>query len=1113
MRGVHSNRTAFSVTWLLFCVLLFAGTSRAQVDTASIVGTVKDPTGAVIRGAHVTVTNLATNETQTAVAGDNGDYVFPYLRVGSYSVTAESAGFKSAVVGGIVLNVQDRKEVNVLMQLGTSSEKVEVTESEPLLDTQGADVGHVVDAQQVEDLPLNGRRYDQLSLLTAGVNAPSSSFQQRAEGVFSVNGNSSTQNNFTLDGADNNSYTTNLQDQSAQSVQPAVDSLAEFKLQTRDYNVEFGRSAGGVVNATLKSGSNQFHGDVYEFFRNAALDANDFFLNAAKQQRAAYQQNQFGTTIGGPIRRNKTFFFANWEGTRIHQGTTLVGSVPTPLMRGGNFTELSSAPTSPTLPALSSMAGCIAGAVVNPSCIDPVAAKIFALYPLPNTNRGQEGVPGGYVGNNYIASPKALRNADEFGARIDHKFSDKDSIYGHLVVYDLRLYRPGIFTPVDPILDGTSDSTQGRNNDRGTNITLAWIHLFSGTLFNDAHFTFNRAASHSQQTPIGSNVYATFGLTGIPTFSGITGGLPEFDISGFAQIGSPRWLPQNQFAQVWQFKDAITYVKGPHTLKAGIEWRRDADNFLDLCCNRGFFNFSGQYTGQGVTDFLLGLPTNQELENLDVAHIYRNGWNGFAGDTWRATSKLTINYGVRYEYASPLYERDNHVTNFDPTLNGGQGGLFTVDPKASGTFARTTVHPTRDNFAPRVGIAYQITPRLVMRTGAGIYYESYFRYGSESQLALNPPFLTDHAINNAPTQAPPLLLQNGFPSTFLDPVSITDTAALSQLQLRTASSNLVPATIYEYSLGFQYSLANNWLLEAYYVGNQSRHLWDLSNVNQGNLVTPGSPAVFPFPQFLQSPTQPTFIEYLESASSANYNALQVNLDKKLSHGLVIHSAYTFSKAMSQVSDFEAGLRGIQNRYNRRGEWGLWDNDTPHRFVTSLTYALPLGKDHQYANSGITRRVLGDWQVNTIVTYASGQPLTIGISSDNSGTGTGGRPNCVARSGSFHQSISDWVDPSQFTSPAAFTFGNCSPTPGPRAPGISVWDASLFKMFPVTETKFFQFRVEAFNIWNTPQFGPPSNTTWNTSTPGVTGSPTNGFGAITSLANSPRQLQLALKFYF
>jgi hypothetical protein len=1100
----------------ILLILTCAAVSVAQIDTASIVGTIKDPSGALVQGAKVTVSNTATGESQTATTAANGDYAFPYLRVGSYSVTIEAAGFKRAVRNGVTLDVQDRKQVDIQLTLGTSQEKVEVTVDAPLIDTQTADVGNVVSGQQATDLPLNGRRYDSLAQLTAGVNTSSSSFQQRAEGVFSVNGNSSTQNNFVLDGADNNSYTTNLQDQSAQAVQPAVDSLAEFKLQTRDYDVEYGRSAGGVINAAIKSGTNSFHGDVYEYLRNSKLDASDYF-GGQSGLKPLFQQNQFGVTFGGPVRKSKTFFFMNYEGRRVREGLTLTGLVPTPQMRTLDFNELTTVPTNPSasvgLPP--QYANCINGGIVASNCVDPVAAKLFALYPLPNANRGLEGQAGsfGNAGFNYIASPKAIIDSDQGGLRIDHKFNDFNNVYGHFVVYDLRQFRPGIFNDSVPIADGTADSTSGKNLNRGTSITLAWIHMFSPSIVNDAHFSFNRAASHNIQATLGLNANSQVGLTGIPNYPGLSGGLPEIDISGMQQLGSPMWLPQNQFAQIWQLKDAVTYIKGTHSLKMGIEWRRDADSFSDLCCIRGDFGFNGQYTGDGITDLMLGLPSHDELENLDIARIYRNGWNWFVGDSWRATPKLTLNYGVRYEYSSPLFERNNHVTNFDPTLRNGQGGLYSVAANASGTYERTGVHPVKDDFAPRVGFAYAITPQLVMRGGVGVYYQNTYRYGSESQLALNPPFLTDAQQNPQPTAAPGMFLQNGFPSTFLTPVDINNISAVSQLFIRAIDPHLKPSTIYQGSYGFQYSVTNSFVVETNYVFNQARHIWDLSRENQPNLITPGTAPVIPFPAFVQG-TSPTPIEWLSSVSNSNYNALQISANKKMSQGFTFHAAYTWSKALSQASDFEAGLRGVQDKYHRNKEWGYWDNDTPQRFVLSGTYEVPFGKGHRFASSGVLEKVVGDWQLNAITTFASGQPVTIGISQDNSGTQSGNRPNCTTPASGFHQSIKDWVNPSGYSAPAQYYFGNCSPTPGARAPGISLVDTSLFKNFPITETKLFQFRVEAFNVLNKPQFGPPSNLSWNTSNPGTAGAPASGFGAITSTVPfTYRQIQFALKFYF
>ena len=1101
----------------VFAVIALGAASNAQIDTAGIVGTVKDPSGAVVANAKIRVQNAATNEVKTVITGDDGLYSFPYLRVGTYSVTVEATGFKTTVRSGIVLNVQDRKQVDFQLQIGSSEQHVDVTTEAPLLDTQTAEVGNVVSGQQATDLPLNGRRYDSLAGLTAGVNTSSPSFQQRAEGVFSVNGNSSTQNNFVLDGGDNNSYTTNLQDQSAQGVQPAVDSLSEFKLQTRDYDVEYGRSAGGVINVAIKSGTNRFHGDVYEYFRNDTLDARDYF--ATTGQKPILQQNQFGATLGGPIRKDKTFFFVNYEGRRIRNGLTLQGLVPTPQMRNLDFTEFPAAnlPQSPNIPGMPQLSNCINNGVLtnNSTCVDPTALKLLPLYPLPNLNTGSQGVPGSFTfGANYVGHPKASQDSDEGAVRLDHKFSDHDNIYGHLVIFDFRQDRPGIFSDVSPIADGTNDSTSGINLNRGTSITMAWVHMFRPNIVNDSHFSFIRVASHNEQSTLGQNVNDQYGLNGIPIYPGLSGGLPEIDISGMQLLGSPMWLPQNQFAQIWQLKDAVTFIKGSHSLKMGFEWRRDADNFSDLCCIRGNYGFGSQYTGQGITDFLMGLPNHAELENLDIARVYRNGWNWFVGDSWRTNQKLTLNYGVRYEYSSPLFERDNHETNFDPNLNGGQGGLFTIPANASGTFQRTTVHPVKNNFAPRAGFAYSMYPKLVMRGGFGVYYQNSYRYGSESMLALNPPFLVDAQANAQPGQAPTVLLRNGFPSNFLAPVDVNDTNAVAQLFIRAIDSNLRPSTIYQGSFGFQYSLASNFVLEMNYVMNRGIHIWDLENRNQPHLVTPGSPPVLAFSNFVQTSGSPTYVEWLTSLGNSNYNALQISADRRFSRGLGLHVAYTWSKALAQDSDFEAGLRSIQDRYNRKAEWGYWDNDTPQRLVISGTYELPAGKGHQFASSGAMEKVLGDWQLNTIMTFASGQPVKIGISQDNSGTGSGNRPDCVAPSSGFHRSLNDWVNPSGYAAPALYTFGNCSPTPGPRAPGISLVDLSLFKNFNFSESKYLQFRFEVFNFINKPQFGPPSNLTWDTSQPGTPGAPVAGFGAITStVPNLQRQIQLALKFYF
>ena len=1092
--------------------LLCGGLASAQIDTATLVGTVQDPTGAVVPGATVTAINTATNVTQTATTDAGGEYVITGLLVGTYSVTVEATGFKKFVLNGITLNVQDRKEVGARLQVGAVSETVQVEGSVPLLQTQTANEGPVIGSQQVVDLPLNGRQYDTLALLAPGATVTVPHQTARAEGVFVVNGNESFQNNFILDGIDNNSFSTNLQEQSAQVVQPAVDSLAEFKMQTRTYDAEFGRNAGSEIIASIKSGTNNFHGDGYEFLRNASLDANNFFLNRAGVPKPRFQQNQFGATLGGPIRKDHTFFFLNYEGTRINEGTADLGTVPTPLMRQNNFTELSPMPTSPSIAGLSQFANCLSGGILNPNCIDPAAAKVFALYPMPNTSLAQQGVAGGFVGNNYITAPTETHNTDQGSVRIDHKFGEADSLFGHFAVFDLRQFIPGIFAPVNAIADGALNTTQGNNDDRGTSIALSWTHVLRSNLVNDARVGFNRIASHSSQAPFGQNVNSQFGINGVPVNSTFTGGLPEIDVAGFSQLGSPRWLPQNQFSQVWQFVDTLNYIRGSHNIKTGVEIRRDSDNFLDICCNRGYFNFNGQYTGQGMTDFLLGQPFQVGLTSLNIVHQYQDGRAGFVQDTWRTTSKLTFNYGLRYEFVTPTIERNNHITNFDPTLNNGQGGLFTVSPTATGLKARTTIDPYYKSFAPRFGFAYQVSDKLVLRGGGGIFWQGYDRHGSDSNTSLNAPFLTDNEPFFSSGNAPAITLQGGFPNGFLNPVDINNINAVKLLFLRTESGKLRPTYVEQASLGFEYSVAPNTIVGASYVGNAAHRLWLFRDLNQGIITTPGQTPVIPFPLFSVSGVD-TPVEWLDSVGNSSYNALQVKAERRWSNGLSFLVSYVWSKSMTDMeewlatnSDYSSYGRGSlgQDSHNLKAEKALGLSDVPHRLVTSFSYALPVGKGHSLAGSGFLGKVLEKWQANGIVTYAAGQPIEINLPFDTSNTGGfhDFRPNCIATPSGFTPNVNQWLQASAYAVPAANTFGSCGPAPGPRAPGLRNWDFSLFKQIPLSESKRFEFRAEFFNLFNTTQFGAP-NSTLTTPT----------FGQIATLDVHAREIQVALKFYF
>jgi hypothetical protein len=1100
---------------IAFFVALWTACAVAQVDTGNVVGTVRDPTGAAVPDARVVVTNLATHVTQTTQTNSEGQYVVLLVQVGTYSVSAEKTGFQKSIENGIKVDVQARVQVDLTLQLGAVTQEVEITGAAPLLDTQSASVGQVVGEQAVSELPLNGRRYDDLVFLTTGVNTVTPVMAARGEGLFSVDGNTSLQNNFILDGVDNNSYDENMSTRSSQVVVPSVDALSEFKIQTHTYDVSFGRNAGSAINATIKSGTDQFHGDVWEFFRNKVLDANDFFLNSAGKPKAPYQQNQFGGTLGGPVKRNHTFFFLNDEHTAIRQGTTKIASVPTPLMRQYNFSELKTLPHSPTLAALSQFSGCVIGATLNPGCIDPVGANIFALYPLPNTNLAQNGVAGGFVGNNYIASPKLTQDSDMGIARVDTQWHDSNKIFGHFAVLDSRRFTPGIFNDVQPsYIDGAADSTYGYNLTRGTSVALGWTRIVAASIVNEARAGYNRVASQDQQAPFASaSVSAQLGIQGIPTYpAGVEGGgLATFTLTSFAGLGSPTYLPGSQYSNVYQAEDSLSIIHGSHTLRFGGGWRRDGNRLFDDCCVRGYLNFNGQYSGSALTDLLFGLPQNAGLATRTQPYSYNDTTSLFAQDTWRASSKLTLNYGLRWEYTTPRINSECKVSNFDPTANGGQGGIVTSTPGASGTQACSLVNPWHKGFAPRVGVAYRIIDKLVFRAGGGFFFQGIDRQGSESLLELNPPYYLDTRASIPSTQAPTLLLKNGFSPDTLTPYALDNYTRLKQLSMfRAVDPNLRPAYVENYSAGLQYSFRPDLLIDAGWVGNFAHHEWALGNLNQGYFPTPGQAPVKPFPNF-------PVIEYKAPIGNANYNALQAKLEKRLSQGLSFLLNYTWSKDMADyVTNLEVGAGAsngrtfYQNWYNRQADKGLAVNDQPQRVSFNFSYELPAGKGHHAFGSGLASQILGEWQVNGIYSVASGEALGVVSPSDTSTTGVikvnVTRANCIAKpqfdSGG---TVAEWFDTSAFAAPGLYQFGTCSNAPGIRSDKTNNMNFSLFKNFtPAANERFrIQFRTEFFNIFNHPQFAPPSNLTVGTA----------GFGSLTSLLQSPRQIQFALKFFF
>jgi hypothetical protein len=1079
------SRPAGRIAALICGLLIIAGGSAsAQIDTGSIVGTVRDASGSILPGVTVTATHVETGVATAGTTNASGQYVFPSLRAGLYNVAAELSGFRRSVQQNVRLQVQDRAEVDFLLEVGAVTEEVIVQGRTELLQTQTADIGNVVDERQIRDLPLLGRRYADLALLSPGVVVAPAGITSRGEdSFFNANGNYATWNNYTLDGADNNSFSTNLQERSPQVVQPPIDALQEFKVQTRTYSAEFGKAAGAVVNASVKSGTNEFRGSVFEFFRDEAFNANTWDNNRVSFPKGKFNQHIAGFTLGGPVARNRTFFFGDYQATRLERALTQTATVPTAAMRTGDLSEFGT-----NLVAGNAFvpAGCVLAAErrINPSCIDPTAAKLVQLYPLPNA-------PG--ITNNFVSNGILDNTIDQFDVRADHQITANDRAFVRYSFQNTDRAEPPVLE--DPVASGdfASDILI-----RGQNLVGGWSRVFGSSLFSEFRFGYNRVRSDSVHPAFGMDVNAEYGIIGVPTDERFYGGLPHTAISRVTRIGGPFFRPQFQTSQVFQFSENLTWTKGNHNFKFGFEKRRDLVTYIDLRSLNGELSFNdGRYTGLGFGDFLLGLGTAQRLTLFHQPDLYTDGWQAYAQDSWRVLPTLTLNYGIRYEYFTPFFDRDNALTNIDPAT----GAIITAQDSGS-VFERTLINPDRNDFAPRLGAAWTITPRLVMRAGYGIFYQQTDRYGSESQLGLNLPQLVDASITaNSAANAPAFTFAQGF--TPLTP----ETVDKSIVQWRIQDPDQDTPIVHQFSVGPEFQVGN-MVVAAEYVGNRTRNGRRLRNLNQGILLNPGQPGVvFPYAQYGYGNA---FLEQIVTNGRADYNALQTRAQRRFADGFAFTAAYTWSKAEGDFLDHLSAGGGATGNfpvdaYNMAADYGPLPFDIRHRLSASFIYELPFGSGRAFDPGGVAGALVSGWSVNGILSLNSGRPFSIGAT-DRAGTGPGRRANadCVGDPlpDGFNQTNDQWFDVAAFAAPAANTYGNCgyNPVYGPSSKSMNL---SLFRSINLSDDRRIELRVETFNLFNWVNYGFPAA---NVSNPA-------SFGRITSTQGDPREMQFAIKFYF
>jgi hypothetical protein len=1174
----ENRRCLASILCSVLCAVLlivFCGTpaqGQAQVPTGTIVGTVTDSSGAVIPGATVTATNTGTNITTTAVTDTAGNYTVPLLQVGTYSVAVEAKGFSRFVTTAVALSAGTTVRVDAKMQVGQTSQTVEVSgTSAPLLQTDSSTMSATLVPAQVENLPLNGRNFINLVRTTPGVNEGGMTSlgsgtrpdDRRQSSTISANGQPDFVNNYEVDGMDNNERMIGTI-----GVRPSIDAIQEINVQTNLYTANQTRTAGAVVNIITKSGTNQFHGSLYEFVRNDVFDAKDYFNqpqpgNPLAGAKPEYRQNQFGGSVGGPIIKNKTFFFADYEDLRIVQGIPTSTNVPSPCELGavacngyqglGNFSDLlpDTVIYNPVTQQPYSYNG-IAN-VIPPTEINPISAEYAQLFP---TNSSCS-TPSTCLFND---SPNRTQFASTFDIRIDQHFTDRTYLYGRYSFNNENTFTPGALPAVN--VKTTSGSTikvqpgeepgaysfPGPNNERTQNLALSLTHTFSQDLVGQLTGSFTRIHILSQPLNIGVNVNNAFG--GPPVNNNAAAneagtGLAPVQINGYGQLGSDQYIPLEYLDNTFQYSGNLILTRGNHSINLGLGLIRRQSVLAQSPDPLGLFTFTGVLTnsqegnpntgtgGNGFAQFLSGYMDNANRQlQLNVPSTRSWEPSAYIEDDWRATKRLTLNLGVRYDIFTPFTERHNYMSNFDPTvpsvLNGGQ-----VIIAGQGGWGPTAgIVTDHKDVAPRLGFAATMPHDMVIRGGFGMsYFPTNFFTGAPLP---NQPFESVSVINSEFGQStgyvPPQFgasLGAPIPTT----TCLTDACETAQTGAPFPSGtinavyqaeafNYKPAYAYQYSLEVQKVVANSTLTVGY-VGSTDHRLQTTFNVDAP--LPPMGPGgcgttqaiSLPFPSCQPYGAQLPLVSGLYenmSTGEFSYNGAEIDFRHTGSQGLTYDTNYTYGRALANASTGGSGgglygLIPLDPAY----DWGNAQLDMRHRWTGTVSYALPFGK----SMTGFAGEAVKGWSVNTLIIWASGLPVTVanGYNPQINNGSNPDRPNVVGPLYPANKNINEWFNIAAFAPQAFGTAGNehNNQIYGPSGKSVAF---SLFKDFPIKENITLQFRAETFNLFNTPVFAEPNTTINGVDSNGV---PTNAgqFGSITETnSNFPaRQIQFALKLLF
>ncbi len=1092
--------------YLLLAIAL-ASTAFCQFETATVLGTIKDPSGSAVSKSKVTLSNLGTGTQQVSTTDDNGEFQFLNVRASDYTLKAEAPGFKASTAERFTVTVNAHQRVDLSLQVGATSENIVVTDAVSLLETDSSERSQVIRSREILNLPLNGRSYADLTLLVPGVRKSLIENQSTSsrEASFNVNGQRAESNNFILDGVDNNAYGTSNQGFSNQVVQISPDAVAEYRVETNNYSAEYGHASGAVINATTRSGSNRLHGAAWEFLRNTELNAVGFFKPNGGV-KPVYQQNQFGAAIGGPIVKDKLFLFGDYEGLRRVTRILTFATLPTADQRAGNFGT----------PVVNPLTGQVyADGKIPQSQILPSAASVLSTLPLPNA--------AGFS-NNFQSLPRGSITDNKGDFRMDYYSSEKLTAFAR---YSHRV--SDIFDP--PNISGPAGGNANGN-----------VHIFNQQLDPGITYAFSPKSvlearlgftwTEGGKSPVGLGLPSLLtGVPNLPTNPLVAGALYSQSVSGFSQFGRQGSNPQFQNPFVINPKLNYSRFLGRHTLKFGYEYLRLDTAIDDFNPAYGSENYTGQFSkpgtssgltptpgfsaaqlteAYGLTDYLLGLRNHYELNNLAVIDLRQYMHFLYAQDDWKVNQHLTLNLGLRYEFASPQWVEGNKLANFDPKTNS------LLQAKSGGLSDRALVNPQYGNFAPRLGFAWRPIEKTVLRGGYGISYQQFNRLGGENLLAYNGPNIIDAAVDQTPSQglcgftSPPATCFRptnlGFPDNFAVPANFNTLLA----QARYIPKDNPTGYVQSYHFGIQRELTKDLVFDIAYVGNHGSNLMILADYNQAVPNQPGQTlgiqARRPIPNF-------NYIEIAFAGGYSDYNSLQMKIEKRYSGGLYLLNSFTWSKGTDVASGHLETANGDNSRVNFRNinnDHGLSSYDQPINNTTSIVWELPYGRGRRYGSDTprIVQGALGGWQFSAINTATSGLPINLTYDPTpqlSVSTAPTYRPNISGNpvTPEGQRGTTNYLNRATVSVPTDVSqpWGNAGRNIA-RGYGFFQLDIGLHKQFGLwSESSKLEFRAEAFNLLNQTNFQAPNG---NISS--------SAFGSITTTFPA-RQLQFALKVLF